>query len=97
MESPDELGVKLAVPGSDRMEQKLDNVTAGYADGEEELSTRQLTIERKRFFFDLKRNRSGKYLKISEKSGGKKHSIVIPGGGLLSFLDVIREMLKSEI
>ncbi len=64
---------------------------------DEEIQSAQLTIEKKKFFFDLRRNRSGKYLKISEKSGGRKHSIIIPENGLLGFVNIIRDMVKAEL
>lgn len=64
---------------------------------DEELQSSQLTIEKKKFFFDLRRNRAGKYLKISEKSGGKKHAIIIPENGLLGFVNIIRDIVKSEL
>jgi hypothetical protein len=66
-------------------------------DVDEEIQSEQLTIEKKKFFFDLRRNRSGKYLKISEKSGGRKHSIIVPENGLLGFVNIIRDMVKAEL
>ena len=84
--------------GGSVMEDEFDRaMSAEPHEVDEELQSSQLTIEKKKFFFDLRRNRSGKYLKISEKSGGKKHSIIIPENGLLGFVNIIRDIVKAEL
>ena len=44
----------------------------------------QLDIETKKFFFDLKENHKGQYLRITEVSGGRS-SVVVPADGLQDF------------
>jgi hypothetical protein len=34
------------------------------------------------FYVDLKQNANGTYLKISEKSGGRRHNVLIPEEGI---------------
>ena len=54
----------------------------------------QLDIETKRFFFDLKENHKGQYLRITEVSGGRS-SIVIPVYGLKDFSKNIEEIIDK--
>jgi len=52
----------------------------------------QLSIETKKFLFDLKENQKGQYLRITEISGGRS-SIVIPVKGLKDFQDQIQGII----
>ena len=54
----------------------------------------QLDIESKRFFFDVKENHKGKYLRITELSCGRS-CIVIPLGGIKIFKDRIGEIIDE--
>ena len=54
----------------------------------------QLDIESKRFFFDVKENHKGKYLRITELSGGRS-CIVIPLGGIKIFKDRLVEIIDE--
>jgi hypothetical protein len=60
--------------------------------------SKHLDIESKRFFFDVKENHKGKYLRITELSGGRS-CIVIPLGGIQTFKDRLGEIIEetSEI
>lgn len=49
---------------------------------DEELFSLQFPVEQKMFYVDLKANANGTYLKISEKSGGRRHNVLIPAPGL---------------
>ena len=51
----------------------------------------QLDIESKRFFFDVKDNHKGKYLRITVLSGGRS-CIVIPLGGIEIFKYMLGEI-----
>lgn len=53
-----------------------------------------LDIESKRFFFDVKENHKGKYLRITELSGGRS-CIVIPLGGIKVFKDRLGEVITE--
>jgi hypothetical protein len=61
---------------------------------DEELYSRQFPIEHKMFYVDLKANANGVYLKISEKSGGRRHNVLIPGPGLEELLEAVREAVE---
>lgn len=60
-----------------------------------ELLTRRFEIESKLFFLDFKENPNGRYLKITEKSGDKRSFVIVPEGGLDSFLKEITEIIKE--
>jgi hypothetical protein len=57
------------------------------------LLSEKIQVERKQFFFDLKENPRGRFLKITEDVGGRRDTIIIPSTGL----DQIREVLDRAI
>ncbi len=59
------------------------------------LSSKTIKIENKKFHFDLMENHRGKYLRITEKSGGKS-SIVIPESGIEEFKEALLEFLQEN-
>ncbi len=60
-----------------------------------ELLTRRFEIESKLFYLDFKENPNGRYLKITEKSGDKRSFIIVPEGGLNSFVKEITEIVNE--
>ena len=61
---------------------------------EKEHASMHVDIESKRFFFDVKENHKGKYLRITELSGGRS-CIVIPLGGVNLFKDRLGEIIEE--
>ncbi len=61
---------------------------------EKEHTSKHIDIESKRFFFDVKENHKGKYLRITELSGGRS-CIVIPLGGISEFKDRLNEVIDE--
>jgi len=61
---------------------------------EKELASKHIDIESKRFFFDIKENHKGKYLRITELSGGRS-CIVIPLDGINLFKDRLVEIVDE--
>ncbi len=61
---------------------------------EKELASKHVDIESKRFFFDIKENHKGKYLRITELSGGRS-CIVIPLDGINLFKDRFIEIVDE--
>ncbi|HSG30574.1 MAG TPA: PUR family DNA/RNA-binding protein [Thermodesulfobacteriota bacterium] len=61
---------------------------------EKEHLSKHIDIESKRFFFDVKENHKGKYLRITELSGGRS-CIVIPLGGIKTFKDRLGEIIDE--
>lgn len=62
---------------------------------EKEHVSKHVDIESKRFFFDVKENRKGQYLRITELSGGRS-SIVIPFEGVEQFRDGLQETIRES-
>ena len=60
---------------------------------ENQLLSERIQIERKQFFFDLKENPRGRFLKITEEVGGRRDTIIIPSTGL----DLFRAMVDKAI
>jgi len=54
----------------------------------------RIQIERKQFYFDLKENPRGRFLRITEDVGGRRDTIIIPSTGLQEFMDVISRAIK---
>ena len=61
---------------------------------EKELASKSVDIESKRFFFDVKENHKGKYLRITELSGGRS-CIVIPLGGITLFKERLNDIIEE--
>lgn len=57
------------------------------------LLSEKIQIERKQFFFDLKENPRGRFLRITEDVGGRRDTIIIPSTGL----DLFRETIDRAI
>eukprot|EP00252_Welwitschia_mirabilis_P001830 TRINITY_DN11775_c0_g1_i1.p1 TRINITY_DN11775_c0_g1~~TRINITY_DN11775_c0_g1_i1.p1 ORF type:complete len:258 (-),score=51.47 TRINITY_DN11775_c0_g1_i1:350-1123(-) len=55
---------------------------------ESELISKTLQAEQKFFYFDLKENPRGRYLKISEKTSGSRNTIIVPVDGIPWFIDI---------
>ncbi|MGI9558572.1 MAG: PUR family DNA/RNA-binding protein [Thermodesulfobacteriota bacterium] len=58
--------------------------------------SKQVNIEQKKFFFDLKENHKGKYVRITEVSGGRS-CIVIPLSGAQSFSEGLADIMKEAL
>jgi hypothetical protein len=56
----------------------------------------QTQIERKLFFFDLKENPRGRFLKITEDVGGRRDAIIIPATGLQEIRDVLDRVIAHH-
>lgn len=61
---------------------------------DDELFSAQFPVANKMFYVDLKKNANGTYLKISEKSGGRRHNVLIPQEGIDYLQQAIEEAVK---
>lgn len=61
-----------------------------------ELVSKTLQVEHKLFYFDLKENPRGRYLKISEKTSATRSTIIVPSSGIPWFLDLFNYYVNSE-
>jgi len=63
---------------------------------DDQLLSERIQIERKQFFFDLKENPRGRFLKITEEVGGRRDTIIIPSTGLDAFRDTISKAIEAD-
>ena len=63
---------------------------------EETLKTDRIQIERKTFFFALKENPRGRFLRITEDINGRRDSIIVPATGLEEFRKVVEGMIQAS-
>ncbi len=47
-----------------------------------ELLSEHVSVERKKFFFELRQNPRGRFLRLTEDVGGRRDTIIIPAPGL---------------
>jgi len=60
----------------------------------EELANERMETKRKTFFLDLKKNDRGMFIKISERSGGRRSTVMIPYEYIDEFMQKI-QILKA--
>ncbi|CAF0904776.1 unnamed protein product [Adineta ricciae] len=72
----------------DRMQQSQQGASAG----EEELATKTLHIQSKRFYLDVKQNRRGRFIKIAEVSAGGRKSRILMS---MSVASELRDQLDT--
>lgn len=61
-----------------------------------QLLSERVQIERKSFFFDLKENGSGRFLRITEDVGGHRDMIIVPATGLELFRESIERAIMAD-
>ncbi|QSR89089.1 PUR family DNA/RNA-binding protein [Methylacidiphilum caldifontis] len=65
-------------------------------DGEQKnIKSEKITVERKNFFFDLKENGRGRFLRITEDVRGRRDAIIIPAPGLEEFRKALDAMIEA--
>jgi len=60
------------------------------------IEARELQIERKRFYVELRENERGKFLRITEEAHGRRNSIIVPTTGVDDFTAAIAEVLTNN-
>ncbi|XP_068339537.1 transcription factor Pur-alpha 1-like isoform X4 [Pyrus communis] len=71
-------------------------VGGGGGGNDVELLCKTLQVEHKLFYFDLKENPRGRYLKISEKTSATRSTIIVPFSGISWFLDLFNYYVNSD-
>ncbi|CAN4123259.1 unnamed protein product [Withania somnifera] len=72
------------------------NSGGGGGGNDVELLCKTLQVEHKLFYFDLKENPRGRYLKISEKTSATRSTIIVPFNGISWFLDLFNYYVNSD-
>lgn len=62
----------------------------------DELVRDRIQVERKVFFFDLKENPRGRFLRITEEVDGRRDTIIVPATGLDKFREAIDRVIASD-
>lgn len=57
--------------------------------------SQEIRVEQKRFYFNLRQNARGRFLKIAELSG-KRSTIIVPQTGWAAFAQVLDQFMKTE-
>ncbi len=60
------------------------------------IEARELQIERKYFYVELRENQRGKFLRIIEEAHGRRNSIIVPSTGVAEFTAAISEVLTNN-
>lgn len=59
------------------------------------IESRELQIERKHFFIELRENDRGCFLRITEEAMGRRNTVIIPSTGLDEFERALDEVLSA--
>jgi hypothetical protein len=60
------------------------------------IEARELQIERKHFYVELRENDRGKFLRITEEAHGRRNTIIVPSTGVTDFTTAIGEVLAAN-
>ena len=61
-----------------------------------ELLNERVQVERKAFFFELKENPRGRFLRITEDVGGRRDTIIIPATGLERIRAALEQAIRAS-
>jgi len=64
---------------------------------EENLYSDTLQVERKFYFFDIKENSEGRFLRITEKKDDRRNSIIVPASGVADFYEKLRDVMEKGL
>ena len=59
------------------------------------IEAKELQIERKHFYVELRENERGRFLRITEEAHGRRNSIIVPSTGVDEFRATIAEVLAN--
>ena len=62
---------------------------------EETLRSEKIIVEHKTFYFSLKQNQRGRFLRITEESNGKSDSIIVPSTGIKEIKELLDSLLQT--
>jgi len=60
------------------------------------IASEKIAHERKIFFLDLKENRRGRFLKITEDVGGRRDTIMLPAPAFKDFIEALQRPIEFE-
>ncbi len=60
------------------------------------IEAKEVQIERKHFYVELRENDRGKFLRITEEAHGRRNTIIVPSTGVEEFTAAISEVLAGR-
>lgn len=63
---------------------------------QDHLASEKIQVERKLFFFDLKENSQGRFLRITEDVNGRRNTIIVPSTGLEDFRHALDQVISAH-
>jgi len=60
-----------------------------------ELYSKQIKAKFRTFYIDLKQSHNGKFIKISEKSHGRKSTIMMDAEDVSAFIEALQDVMKK--
>lgn len=60
------------------------------------MATEKVASDRRFYFLDLKENRRGRFVKITEDVDGRRRSIIVPSDALSDFVDALSRLAQFE-
>jgi hypothetical protein len=67
------------------------------ASSQDNLYSDTLQVERKFYFFDIKENSEGRFLRITEKKDDRRNSIIIPASGVREFCEKLQDVIEKGL
>lgn len=60
------------------------------------IASEKVVNERKIFFLDLKENRRGRFLKITEEVSGRRDTLMLPATAFKDFAEALERLIEFE-
>ncbi len=59
------------------------------------LASKDIQVERKHFFIELRENERGQFLRITEEAHGRRNTVIIPSTGLDEFNQALQQVITK--
>ena len=59
------------------------------------IASKELQIERKRYFIEFRENERGRFLKIVEESHGRRNTVIVPSTGIDEFNAAVDDVIET--
>jgi hypothetical protein len=59
------------------------------------IASKELQVERKRYFIEFRENERGRFLKIVEESHGRRNTVIVPSTGIDEFNAAVDDVIET--
>jgi hypothetical protein len=59
------------------------------------IASRELQVERKTFYIEMRENPRGRFLRITEEAHGRRNTVIVPSTGLNEFMAAADEVCAA--